>query len=154
MRGGPPACRLVYTAATPSRAPAPPPQLWDIAKGTESCVLLGHKYGVTALCLADDKSLLFSGDAGGTLMVWLGGSYDHVVTVFAHSAAITAIGYCTVVNLPAESKASKGTIVFTGAADGSVKAWRADTGAPWELQVRGSPEKAWRGRCRCGGGSE
>lgn len=99
-------------------------------------MLLGHKYGITALCLADDKSLLFSGDSGGSLMVWLGGSYDHIVTVHAHSAAITTIAYCVVSALPPGSKASRGTIVFTGAADGSVKAWRADTGAPWELQVR------------------
>ena len=110
-------------------------QVWDIASGTESCVLLGHKFGITALCLTDNKSLLFSGDAGGNLMVWMGGTFDHIVTILAHSAPITSIGYCVVTNLPPGSSGSRGTIVFSGASDGRVKAWRADTGAPWELQV-------------------
>ena len=111
-------------------------QVWDIATGTESSVLLGHKFSITALCLADDNSLLFSGDAGGTLMVWQGGTYDHIVTVLAHvGALITSIGYCVITEVPPGSNASRGVIIFTGASDGRVKAWRADTGAPWELQV-------------------
>jgi len=133
----PPAAPPALTARV---LPPCAPQVWDLAQGTESCVLLGHKAPVTALCLAEDNSLLFSGDAGGTLMVWMGGSFDHIVSIIAHmGCAITAIGYCVVVSLPAGCKASHGTIIFTGAADGSLKAWRADTGAPWELQPPSNP---------------
>ena len=46
-------------------------QVWDVAKGTEACVLLGHTAAVTALCLTADHKYLFSGDASGTLMVRL-----------------------------------------------------------------------------------
>jgi WD40 repeat protein len=86
--------------------------------------------------------------------VWDGDSYDHRLTIQAHTSPVTAITSCFAapavakpVKLPvgnslaaiaalstAKSAASKGTVIFTAAMDGSVKAWKASSGELWEIQ--------------------
>jgi WD40 repeat protein len=66
--------------------------------------------------------------------VWDGTTFDHIFTISAHPAGISCITYAIVVEPPDPGVISKGTIVFTGATDGRVRAWNADTGGLWELQ--------------------
>jgi WD40 repeat protein len=97
-------------------------KVWEVAKGQEKCVLLGHSAAVTALCLTADCKYLFSGDASGSLLIWSGVTFDHLHTIQAHtSIAITAIGYVVVdepPQPPAPATASAGTAGMAGAGGG------------------------------------
>jgi len=112
-------------------------KVWDVVvdkgKDHDRCVLLGHTAEVRALCLTNDRRLLFSGDASGVLMIWDGMTFDHILTVQAHDAPIQAITY-TVVTEPPVPTLSRCVVVFTATDAGAVCAWNGETGMKWEMQ--------------------
>ncbi|KAJ8763413.1 hypothetical protein K2173_002296 [Erythroxylum novogranatense] len=79
-----------------------------------------HFDTVSCLSLNEDSGLLYSGSWDKTLKVWRVSDYKCVESVKAHEDAINSV------------VAGFDSLVFTGSADGTVKAWRR------ELQGRGT----------------
>ena len=114
-------------------------KVWDIVDdGRDALTLLGHNAAVTSLYLSPDRRLLVSGDADGNLLLWCGLTFDHFHSIHAHSdKRITSITAVDVMRVPGNVRTpnvSTGMVVFSGAEDGSIKAWRAYDGRPWEIK--------------------
>ncbi|KAJ8747588.1 hypothetical protein K2173_014544 [Erythroxylum novogranatense] len=79
-----------------------------------------HFDAVSCLSLNEDAGLLYSGSWDKTLKVWRVSDYKCLESVHAHEDAINSVA------------AGFHSLVFTGSADGTVKAWKR------ELQGRGT----------------
>lgn len=113
-------------------------KVWDVSDdGRDTLTLLGHNAAITALHMTPCRRLFVSGDADGNLLMWNGMNFDHYHTVHAHpGTSITCITVVDVVRIPPGTKpptASTGLIVLSGGQDGSLKAWKALDGRPWEV---------------------
>lgn len=73
-----------------------------------------HTDAVSCLCLSEDKTLLYSASWDRTLKVWRVDSCKCIESIHAHDDAVNSV------------VASVQGLVFTGAADGTVKVWQKE----------------------------
>ncbi|KAK4800457.1 hypothetical protein SAY86_020944 [Trapa natans] len=93
------------------------PKSYVKARRNKSVVRIRHFDAVSCLSLDEDLGLLYSGSWDKTMKVWSIAEFKCLESVSAHDDAVNAV---------AAASGSSGGLVFTGSADGTVKAWRRE----------------------------
>jgi eukaryotic-like serine/threonine-protein kinase len=89
-------------------------KLWDLATGTLSATLAGHREGITAVAFAEGGRAVAAADAEGTVRLWDLATLRERGVYRGHRDVVLCLAY-----------SPGGATLATGAADNTVKLWDA-----------------------------